>query len=414
MDHVMSTWHDKLVCPRFREKDMKNVVIASAVRTPIGSFNGSLSSIPATKLGGVVIKEAIERAGIESSEVDQVIMGNVLTAGLGQAPARQAAIGAGLPISVNALTINKVCGSGLKAVMLAAQAIMTGDAEVIVAGGMESMSRAPYLLEQARTGYHLGDGKIIDSMIKDGLWDVYNNFHMGMAAEIIAERYDLSRQELDEFALESYEKTFKSQKDGGFKEEIVAIEVPKRKGEPVIVDGDEEPKKLNREKVPRLNSPFKKGGIITAANASSISDGAAALVVMSEDKANASGIKPMTRIIGQAEFSLEPELFSIAPVGAVKKVLDKTGLSIGDIDLFEINEAFASTVLAIQKDLRLDLATVNVKGGAIALGHPIGASGARILTTLLYAMKENKAKRGLASPCIGGGESVAVVVEMIP
>ncbi|MGR3310762.1 MAG: acetyl-CoA C-acetyltransferase [Candidatus Brocadiales bacterium] len=392
---------------------MKNVVIASAVRTPIGSFNGSLSSIPATKLGSVVIKEAIERAGIKPSEVDQVIMGNVLTAGLGQAPARQAAIGAGLPLSVNALTINKVCGSGLKAVMLAAQAIMTGDAEVIVAGGMESMSRAPYLLEQARTGYHLGDEKIIDSMIKDGLWDVYNNFHMGTAAEIIAERYNLSRQELDEFAIESYEKAFKSQKDGGFKEEIVAVEVPQRKGEPVIVAEDEEPKKLNREKVPRLNSPFKKGGKITAANASSISDGAAALVVMSEDKANASGIKPMTRIVGQAEFALEPELFSIAPVGAVKKVLDKTGLSIGDIDLFEINEAFASTVLAIQKDLKLDLAKVNVKGGAIALGHPIGASGARILTTLLYAMKENKAKQGLASPCIGGGESVAVVVEMI-
>ena len=392
---------------------MKNIVIANAARTPIGSFNGSLSPIPATALGSIVIKETLKRAGIKPSEVDQVIMGNVLSAGLGQAPARQAALGAGLPLSVNALTINKVCGSGLKAVMLAAQAIMTGDAEIIVAGGMESMSRAPYLLEQARTGYHLGNGKIIDSMIKDGLWDVYNNFHMGMAAEIIAERYNLSRQELDGFALESYERAVKTQKDGGFKEEIVAVEVPQRPGAPVIVLEDEEPKKLNREKVPKLNTPFKEGGKITAANASSISDGASALVIMSEDKARASGIKPMARIVGQAEFALEPELFSIAPVGAIKKALDKTGLSIRDIDHFEINEAFASTVLAIQKDLKLDLAKVNVKGGALALGHPIGASGARILTTLLYAMKENKAKRGLASPCIGGGESVAVIVEMI-
>ncbi|HHT9124253.1 MAG TPA: acetyl-CoA C-acetyltransferase [Candidatus Brocadiia bacterium] len=395
---------------------MKNVVIASAVRTPIGSFNGSLSSIPATKLGSIVIKEAIKRAGIKATEVEQVIMGNVLTAGLGQAPARQAAIGAGLPLSVNALTINKVCGSGLKAVMLAAQAIMTGDAEVIVAGGMESMSRAPYLLEQARTGYRLGDGQIIDSMIKDGLWDVYNNFHMGTAAEIIADKYNLSREALDELALKSYERALNAQKNGGFKEEIIAVEVPQRKGKPIVVNEDEEPKKLDREKMLKLTSSFKEGGKITPANSSSISDGAAALVVMSEDKAirlRRMGVKPMARIIGQAEFALEPELFSIAPVWAIKEVLEKTGLLISDIDLFEINEAFASTILAIQKELGLDLSKVNVKGGAIALGHPIGASGARILTTLLYAMKHRKAKRGIASPCIGGGEAVAIVVEMM-
>ncbi len=392
---------------------MKNVIIASAVRTPVGGFNGTLSSIPATKLGSIVIKEAIKRAGIKAREVEQVIMGNVLPAGLGQAPARQAALGAGLPLSVNALTINKVCGSGLKAVMLAAQAIMAGDAEVIVAGGMESMSRAPYLLEQARTGYRLGDGQIIDSMIKDGLWDVYNNFHMGTAAEIIADKYNLSREALDNLALQSYERALSTQKNGGFKEEIVAVEIPQKKGNPVVVNEDEEPKKLDREKMPKLTSCFKEGGKITAANSSSISDGASALVVMSEDKAKDLGIKSMARIIGQAESALEPELFSIAPVGAIKKALDKTGLFIRDIDLFEINEAFASTILAIQKELELDLTKVNVKGGAIALGHPIGASGARILTTLLYAMKHRKAKRGVASPCIGGGEAVAVVVEMI-
>ncbi|HLG29712.1 MAG TPA: acetyl-CoA C-acyltransferase, partial [Candidatus Brocadiales bacterium] len=290
---------------------------------------------------------------------------------------------------------------------------MAGDAEVIVAGGMESMSRAPYLLEQARTGYRLGDGQIIDSMIKDGLWDVYNNFHMGTAAEIIADKYNLSREALDNLALQSYERALSTQKNGGFKEEIVAVEIPQKKGNPVVVNEDEEPKKLDREKMPKLTSCFKEGGKITPANASSISDGAAALVVMSEDKAKTLGIKPMARIIGQAEYALEPELFSIAPVDAIRKVLDKTGLSIKDIDLFEINEAFASTILAIQKDLELDLTKVNVKGGAIALGHPIGASGARILTTLLYAMKHRKAKRGVASPCIGGGEAVAVVVEMI-
>lgn len=390
---------------------MKEVVIVSATRTPIGSFSGGLSSVPATKLGSIAIAEAVKRAGIKGSDVDEVIMGNVLSAGLGQAPARQAALGAGLPESVACLTINKVCGSGLKAVMLATQAIMTGEAQIIVAGGIESMSLAPYLLDRARTGYKMGHCTILDSMILDGLWDVYNNFHMGMAAELCAEKYKITKEEQDNFAVESYQKALKAQAGGRFKEEIVPVEIPQKKGEPLIIDEDEEPKRANLEKLPNLQPAFKKDGTVTAGNASSINDGAAALVVMSGEKSNELDIKPLAKIVGQATAGLAPEWFTIAPAEAIKKVLDKTRLTLEDIDLFEINEAFSAMMVANLRILRLDAKKVNVHGGAVALGHPIGASGARILTTLLYAMKYHGKKRGIASLCLGGGEAVALVVE---
>jgi len=391
--------------------DLQNVVIASACRTPIGSFGGALSPLPATQLGSIVIEEAIRRVGIDKGDVDEVIMGNVLSAGLGQAPARQAALGAGLPNSVECTTINKVCASGLKSVMLAAQAIMVGDAEVIVAGGMESMSNAPYLLEKARTGYRLGHGQLIDSMIKDGLWDVYNDFHMGNAAELCAREYNITREAQDEYAVMSYKRALEAQEKGYFKEEIVPVEIPQKKGEPITVDEDEEPKRVKFEKIPTLRPAFQKDGTVTAANASSINDGAAALVVMSEEKAKELGITPMARIIGQASAAKAPEWFTTAPADVIKKVLGKTGLAKDDIDLFEINEAFAVVSLVVNRLLELNPEKVNIHGGAVALGHPIGASGARILTTLLYAMKRRDAKRGLAALCIGGGEASAIVVE---
>ncbi len=392
---------------------MREVQIISAARTAVGSFQGGLSSMPATKLGSIVIEEVVKRAGIKKEDVDQVIMGDVLSAGLGQAPARQAALGAGLPDEVGCMTINKVCGSGLKSVMLAAQAIMLEDAEVIVAGGMESMTNSPYLLPKARSGYRMGDGEIIDSMIRDGLWDPYDDYHMGNCAELCAEKYNLTRERQDEFTLESYRRAQEAQKEGKFGEEIVPVEISQKKGEPVIFDTDEDPGKLRIDKVPTLKPAFKKDGTVTAANASSISDGAAAVVVMSSEQAKSLGCQPLARILGYAEASLAPEWFTIAPVEAVKRVLEKTGMSKDDIDLFEINEAFSVVTIRAIDEFGLDPAKVNINGGAVSIGHPIGGSGARILVTLLYAMKDRKAKIGLATLCIGGGEAVAMVVERI-
>jgi len=390
---------------------MPDPVIVSAVRTPMGSFLGSLSTVAATDLGAVVVKEAVKRAGVEPSDVDEVIMGNVISAGLGQAPARQATIKAGLPHKVHSLTVNKVCGSGLKAVMLAADAILLGHAEVIVAGGTENMSAAPYLLEKGRTGYRMGDGNIADAMIRDGLWDVYNNFHMGVAADKTAREYDVSREAQDEFARESYRRALEAQEKGWFNDEIVPVEVPQRKGDPVIVTEDEEPQRVKFDKIGSLRPAFTKDGTVTAANASSISDGAAAVLVMSAERARSEGITPIARIVGYATASREPEWFTIAPPAAMKSVLDKTGRTVEDIDLFEINEAFAVVALLAQRMMGLDPHKVNIHGGAVALGHPLGASGARVLVTLLHAMKKVNANKGMASLCIGGGEAVAMIVE---
>ncbi|MFQ5650938.1 MAG: acetyl-CoA C-acetyltransferase [bacterium] len=389
----------------------KEVVIASACRTPIGAFQGALSSLAAPQLGSVVIKEALARAGIAAKEVSEVIMGEVLPAGVGQAPARQASLGAGIPDSVPCLTINKVCGSGLKAVMLAAQAIMVGDAEIVVAGGMESMSNAPYLLSRARTGYRLGHGELIDCMVKDGLWDVHNDFHMGTAAELCASECQVPRAAQDEFAISSYKKALAAQKNGAFKDEIVPVTVPQRKGDPVLVSEDEEPGRANFEKMPTLRPVFVKDGTVTAANASSINDGAAACVVMSRERAEQLGLDCLATVVAQASAAKAPEWFTTAPADAIKLILDKANLRLEEIDLFEINEAFAVVNLAVGKELGIDMSKMNVHGGAVALGHPIGASGARILTTLLYAMKRYDKKRGLATLCIGGGEASAVIVE---
>jgi acetyl-CoA C-acetyltransferase len=389
---------------------MREVVIASAMRTPIGSFRGLLSDISATQLGSVVIAEALRRINLPATTVDGVIMGNVLSAGLGQAPARQAALAAGIPKGVPCLTINKVCGSGLKAVMLASQAIRLGDADVVIAGGMESMSNAPYLMEKARSGYRLGHGLVVDSLIKDGLWDVYNDFHMGQAAELCGAEFKISRQEQDEFALMSYQRAQTAQERGHFKNEIVPVKVAGGGAESEVAE-DEEVKKLNREKINTLKPAFRKDGTVTAANASSISDGAAAVVVMAGEKARELEIKPLVRILGYGEFSREPEWFTMAPVQAITSVLRKTGCRIDDIDLFEINEAFAVSSIAVNRELGLKAERVNVRGGAVALGHPIGASGARILTTLIHSLVDLDRRRGVASLCIGGGEAVALMVE---
>jgi len=392
--------------------EIRKVVIASAARTPVGAFMGVLSRIPAPKLGAAAITAAIERARIDKEDIDEVIMGCVLQAGIGQAPARQAMRFAGIPDATRAMTIHKVCGSGLKSVMLAAQAIALGDADIIVAGGMENMSLAPYYLPKARTGYRMGNGEVVDGMVFDGLWDPYDNMHMGMCGEICAEKYEISREEQDAFAAESYNRAMKAQADGSFKAEIVPFEVPQRKGDPIVVDTDEEPGKGKPEIFPKLRPAFKKDGTVTAANASSINDGAAAVVVMAAEVAEKLGIKPLATIVGQASFAQEPVWFTTAPTGAIKKVLDKTNLTKEDIDLWEINEAFSVVSLVNNKLLELDPAKVNIRGGAVAIGHPIGASGARILTTLLYAMKDTGARRGCASLCIGGGEASAVIVEM--
>ncbi len=392
---------------------MREAVIVSAVRTPIGTFNGGLSSISAPRLGALVVAEAIRRANIPKEAVDEVIMGNILSAGLGQAPARQAALFAGLPERVEALTINKMCGSSLKAVMLGAQAIACGDADIIVAGGMENMTQAPYLLDKARGGYRLGHGQIIDSMIKDGLWDVYNDCHMGDCAELCADTYKLTREEMDAFAIRSYQKALKAQREGLFKEQILPVQVPQGRHEPLLVEEDEEPKRVNLERLPQLAPAFKRDGKITAGNASSINDGAAALVLVARERAESQGIQPMARIVAQAAAGQRPEWFTTAPVAAIKKVLSKAGLGLSEIDLFEINEAFAAVSLAVNRELNLDEERVNVNGGAVALGHPIGASGARALTTLLYGMRARGAHRGVASLCLAGGEAVALVVESI-
>jgi acetyl-CoA C-acetyltransferase len=391
---------------------MKDVVIVSAVRTPIGSFQGSLSTLSAPQLGAIVIKEAVKRAGIKNEEVSEVIMGCVLPAGIGQAPARQAAIYAGLPESVPCLTINKVCGSGLKSVMLAAQAIQCGDAEIVVAGGMESMSNVPYYLDKARAGYRMGNGVLIDGMIKDGLWDVYNNFHMGNAAELCSREMNISRKEQDDFATESYKRTLTAIENGLFKEEIVEVKIKTKKGD-IVIAQDEEPSKVNFEKGLQLKPAFVQNGTVTAFNASKINDGAAALVLMSKEKADELGLKPLAKIISQISFAQKPEWFTTAPAYAIINILKKAGLKTVDIDLFETNEAFSVQCIAVNKIAGLDSLKVNVNGGAIALGHPIGASGARILTTLLYLMKNRNAKRGLATLCIGGGEASAVIVEKL-
>lgn len=389
---------------------MKEVVIVSAVRTPVGSYLGSLSSLKAPELGAIVIKEAVKRAGIKPEDVSEVIMGCVLPAGVGQAPARQAAIFAGLPDSVPCLTINKVCGSGLKSVMLAEQAIKCGDAEIVIAGGFESMSNVPYYLDKARTGYRLGNGTIIDGMVHDGLWDVYNNFHMGSAAEMCSKEMNISREEQDAFAEESYKRALKAIEEGHFKNEIVPVEIKSRKGS-TIVDTDEDPSKVNFEKGKTLKGAFEKEGTVTAFNSSNLNDGAAALVLMSADKAKELGLKPLAKIIAQGSFAQKPEWFTTSPAYAIKNVLEKSGLEVKDIDLFEANEAFSVQACAVNKIAGLDGAKVNVNGGAVAIGHPIGGSGARILTTLVHAMNNRNAKRGLATLCIGGGEASAVIIE---
>ena len=390
------------------------VVIVSYARTPIGAFGGSLAGLSAPQLGSVAIKAALDRAAVAPDKVDEVIMGNVLTAGVGQAPARQAALGAGLPDSVETFTVNKVCGSGLKAVMLAAQAIRCGDAQIVVAGGMESMSNVPYYLPGARTGLRLGHKEVTDGLILDGLWDVYSQVHMGSCAEICAREGAYSRADQDEYTVRSYRRTLAAQDQGRFDQELVPVEVPQRRGDPQLVTRDEEPGKVKFDKIPTLRPVFEKDGTITAANASTINDGAAALVVMSAATAVELGITPLARILGQASAAQAPEWFTTAPAKAVRRLLAKTGLTIAEIDLFEINEAFAVVALAALKELDLDPEKVNVNGGAVALGHPIGASGARILVTLLSALEQRDARRGLAAICIGGGEAAALVVERTP
>jgi acetyl-CoA C-acetyltransferase len=392
---------------------MREVVIVSAVRTAIGSFMGALSNTPAPELGAIVIKEALNRAGIQGEQVDEVIMGNVLQAGLGQGPARQASIKAGLPIDVSSMAINKLCGSGLKAVHLATQAIQTGEAEIVVAGGMENMSLAPYLLTKGRTGYRMGDGKIIDSMIEDGLQCAINSYHMGVTAENIAEQYGLTREEQDEFAAWSQQKTENAIKNGKFKEEIVPVEIPQRKGEPLIFDTDEFPRAgVTADKLGKLKPAFKKDGTVTAGNASGINDGAAALVLMSREKAMELGIKPMAIIRGNGTAGVDPKIMGIGPVPASKKALEKAKLSMEDIDLVEANEAFAAQSLAVGRELQIPTDKLNVNGGAVSLGHPIGASGARVLVTLLHEMKHKDVRYGLATLCIGGGQGIATIVEI--
>jgi acetyl-CoA C-acetyltransferase len=390
---------------------IKEVVITAACRTPIGSFGGSLSSIPAPKLGALVISEAAKRSKIKNEDVNEVIMGCVLPAGIGQAPARQASIFAGLPPSVECMTINKVCGSGLKSVMLAAQAIALGDADIIIAGGMESMSNVPYILEKARNGYRMGHGQLVDDMIKDGLWDVYNDFHMGNAGEICAKECVISRDAQDEYAIMSYKRAIDAQKNGLFSEEIVKVEIPQRGSDPIIVCEDEEPKKVKFDKISSLKPAFRNDGTITAANASKINDGAAAVVVMSKEKAEKLGVKPLARIVAYGSVAKTPEWFTTAPADVILKVLNKAKLTKEQIDLYEINEAFSVVTLVVNQIVGLDVNKVNVNGGAVALGHPIGASGTRILVTLLHAMKQRKVKRGMTAICIGGGEASGMILE---
>ncbi len=392
---------------------MREVVIVSACRTPIGDFAGTLSTVSAVDLGALVIKEAINRAGINQEEVDEVIMGCVLPHAQGQNPARQAMVRAGLPWDVGAITVNKVCGSGLKAVMLAAQAIKCGDADVVVAGGQENMNLCPYMLLKARGGYRMGNGAAVDAMVYDGLWDHVNDFHMGMSAELVADKYNVSREDMDAFALASYEKAWKAIEQGKFKQEIVPVEVQVKKGSPILFDTDEVPlrkPKTSAEALARLRPAFKKDGRVTAGNASKISDGASALVLMEKEKAQALGCRPLVKVGAQGSAGIDMKYVLVAPIYSIPRVLAKDGLKVEDVDLHEINEAFSSSSVAINRELGIDPEKVNVHGGSVALGHPIGASGARVLTTLIYAMKDRGAEVGQASLCLGGGEAVTLVV----
>jgi acetyl-CoA C-acetyltransferase len=390
-----------------------DIVIISGVRTPIGKFQGSLSDVPAPKLGAIAVKEAVRRAGVDPASVDEVIMGNVVSAGLGQNPARQAALGAGIPSSVAAMTINKVCGSGLKAVGLAAQAILTNNSQIVVAGGMESMTNAPYLLLNARKGYRLGNGALIDSMIQDGLWDVYNDYHMGNTGENVADKYKISREEQDEYSVDSHRKAVAAIKEGRFQDQIIPVEVPgKKKGEVVLFEKDEGPREdTTIEVLRKLKPAFKKDGSVTAGNAPSVNDGAAALVVTSARMAEKLGKKPLARIVAQATSGLDPAWVMMAPVDAVRQLWKKAGWSKDEVDLYELNEAFAVAAIAVTRELGLDLSKVNVNGGAVALGHPIGASGGRILVTLLYEMMRRDVKKGIAALCLGGGNAVGMAIE---
>ena len=391
---------------------MKNgVYLAGGVRTPIGAFCGAFDSTPAPELGSVVVKAAIARAGVPKEEVNEVIFGNVVSAGLGQNVARQVAIGAGLDPGVGAMTVNKVCGSGLKTIMLAAQAIKCGDASIIVAGGTENMSRAPYLLDKAREGYRMGNGELVDSMIKDGLWDVYNKVHMGTCGDRCAEKYSFTRQQQDDYAVSSFNRALEATRKGCFEKEIEPVTV-KSARETVVINQDETPKRFNEEKLRKLKPAFGPAGTVTAGNASSINDGAAAFVVASPEKIAALRLKPEAKIIGYATFSQEPEWFTTAPIGAIKKLMQMLDLNVSKVDLFEINEAFAAVPMAAMKELGIPHEKVNVHGGAVALGHPIGASGARTLVTLINAMQERGVKLGINSLCIGGGEAVAMAVEL--
>lgn len=390
---------------------MKDVYILGGARTPIGSFQGVLSSVSAPKLGATAIKAALERAGVRPDQIDEVFMGCVLSGGLGQAPARQAMIAAGLPNSIPATTVNKVCGSGMKTIIMGAQAIQCGDAEIVVAGGMENMSLTPYAMPEARTGYRMGNATVVDMMVNDGLWDPYNDFHMGNAAELCSRECGISRETQDEFAIESYRRALAAQESGFFKNEIVGVEVPQRKGDPVLVEMDEEPGKSNLDKLPTLRPAFDKTGTVTAGNASSINDGAAAVVLASAEKAESLGLRPIGRILGYGGFAQAPEWFTTAPAGAIENALSRAGKTLDQMDLFEINEAFAVVAIAVSAKLGIDRAKLNVNGGAVALGHPIGATGTRLVLTLLSALRQRGGKLGVASPCIGGGEALGVVVE---
>lgn len=393
--------------------EIREPVIISAVRTPVGKFQGALKSFSATDLGAMVVRESVKRAGVAAEDVDEVIMGCVIQAGLGQNPARQAALQGGIPFGVSAVTINKVCGSGLKAVMMAAQGIQLGDSEVVVAGGMESMTNAPYLLAKAREGYRLGNGVLVDAMINDGLWCAFENYHMGNTGEIVSERYHVTRAEQDEYALNSHRKAAAAIAAGKFKDEILPIEIPQKKGAPVLFDTDETVREdTSLEALAKLKPAFKKdGGTVTAGNSPGVNDGASAVVVTSMERARSMGIEPMARIVAQATSGIQPELVMMAPVEAITRVLKKAGWSLGDVDLIELNEAFAVQAVAIIRELKLDPERVNVNGGAVALGHAIGQSGSRLLTTMLYEMKRRDAHRGLAALCLGGGNAVAMAVE---
>ena len=392
---------------------MEDAVILSGVRTPIGSFQGALSALTAPQLGAHSIQEALKQAGVSPEKVEEVTMGNVLSAGLGQAPARQASKGAGIPDSVPCTTINKVCGSGMKSVMLAAQAIRLGDASVMVAGGMESMTNAPYILDKAREGYRMGNGTLIDSMVHDGLWDPYNNCHMGNCGDKTSAEFGFSRESLDEFAAESYRRAMDAQKAGRFADEIVPISIPQRKGDPVVVDTDEEPGRGRPEKLPELRAAFSKDGVTTAGNASSINDGGAAMVLTSAVYADANGHKPIGRVAAYAGHAQEPEWFTTAPAFAIEKLLAKAGLTVGDVDLFEVNEAFAVVAMVVAQKVGIPHEKLNVNGGAVAIGHPIGMTGTRLILTALHELRRRGGKYAVCSPCIGGGEATAVLVEAL-